>query len=143
MDIQAFLDDVYLLILFYPYCFKYSFLLHIQEGEVTEGEMKKVGEITEEKTDSSDEKQDDSTGDVVEKTEEALEEKAKLEEEPKVEEKPKHKKQGCNNEEILAVLSHELGHWKLGHIVKNLVISQVYNPSTAVKCSGHGEHLCI
>ncbi|WAR07128.1 FACE1-like protein [Mya arenaria] len=40
--------------------------------------------------------------------------------------KPKgHKKQGCNNEEILAVLSHELGHWKLGHIVKNLVISQV------------------
>jgi STE24 endopeptidase len=41
-------------------------------------------------------------------------------------EKPKeHKKQGCNNEEILAVLSHELGHWKLGHIIKNLVISQV------------------
>lgn len=54
----------------------------------------------------------------------------KKEEEPKVDEtnteKPKeHKKQGCNNEEILAVLSHELGHWKLGHIIKNLVISQV------------------
>ncbi|XP_052245331.1 CAAX prenyl protease 1 homolog isoform X3 [Dreissena polymorpha] len=44
----------------------------------------------------------------------------------KVEENTKgHKKTGCNNEEILAVLSHELGHWKLGHILKNLVISQV------------------
>ncbi|XP_077587968.1 CAAX prenyl protease 1 homolog [Stigmatopora nigra] len=39
--------------------------------------------------------------------------------------KPKHKKQGCNNQEILAVLGHELGHWKLGHTVKNIVISQI------------------
>lgn len=36
-----------------------------------------------------------------------------------------NKKQGCNNAEILAVLGHELGHWKLGHTVKNIVISQV------------------
>ncbi|KAL5010607.1 hypothetical protein ScPMuIL_012912 [Solemya velum] len=36
-----------------------------------------------------------------------------------------HKKQGCNNEEVLAVLSHELGHWKLSHNLKNLIISQV------------------
>lgn len=35
------------------------------------------------------------------------------------------KKTGCNNEEILAVLAHELGHWKLGHNLKNIVISQV------------------
>ena len=39
--------------------------------------------------------------------------------------KKEHKKQGCNNDEILAVLSHELGHWKLGHVLKNFVISQV------------------
>ncbi|MEQ2195920.1 hypothetical protein XENOCAPTIV_020388, partial [Xenoophorus captivus] len=39
--------------------------------------------------------------------------------------KPKNKKQGCNNAEILAVLGHELGHWKLGHTVKNIVISQL------------------
>ncbi|CAN0285818.1 unnamed protein product [Lampetra fluviatilis] len=32
---------------------------------------------------------------------------------------------GCSNEEVLAVLGHELGHWKLGHTTKNLVISQV------------------
>uniref|UniRef100_A0A8C6WF91 CAAX prenyl protease n=1 Tax=Neogobius melanostomus TaxID=47308 RepID=A0A8C6WF91_9GOBI len=36
-----------------------------------------------------------------------------------------NKKQGCNNAEILAVLGHELGHWKLGHTVKNIVISQM------------------
>lgn len=36
-----------------------------------------------------------------------------------------NKKQGCRNEEVLAVLGHELGHWKLGHTVKNIVISQV------------------
>lgn len=32
---------------------------------------------------------------------------------------------GCTNEEILAILGHELGHWKLNHILKNLAISQV------------------
>ncbi|XP_069466167.1 CAAX prenyl protease 1 homolog [Ambystoma mexicanum] len=42
---------------------------------------------------------------------------------PKV--KNKNKKQGCNNQEVLAVLGHELGHWKLGHTVKNIVISQM------------------
>ncbi|XP_078736002.1 CAAX prenyl protease 1 homolog [Lampetra fluviatilis] len=43
-------------------------------------------------------------------------------------EEPKEKKDaklGCSNEEVLAVLGHELGHWKLGHTTKNLVISQV------------------
>ena len=32
---------------------------------------------------------------------------------------------GCNDGEILAVLAHELGHWKLSHNLKNLVIGQV------------------
>lgn len=32
---------------------------------------------------------------------------------------------GCSDEEILAILGHELGHWKLSHILKNLIISQV------------------
>ncbi|PKU30037.1 hypothetical protein llap_19659 [Limosa lapponica baueri] len=38
---------------------------------------------------------------------------------------PQNKKQGCKNEEVLAVLGHELGHWKLGHTVKNIIISQM------------------
>jgi len=30
------------------------------------------------------------------------------------------------DEEILAILGHELGHWKLGHTVTNFVVSQIY-----------------
>lgn len=30
-----------------------------------------------------------------------------------------------NDEEILAVLGHELGHWKLNHILFYIIISQV------------------
>ncbi|GAU97838.1 hypothetical protein RvY_09067 [Ramazzottius varieornatus] len=30
---------------------------------------------------------------------------------------------GCSNQEIVAVLSHELGHWSLGHFWKNILIS--------------------
>ncbi|XP_059607570.1 CAAX prenyl protease 1 homolog [Phlebotomus argentipes] len=36
------------------------------------------------------------------------------------------KGRGCEDSEVLAVLGHELGHWKLGHITKNLVIMQVH-----------------
>lgn len=32
---------------------------------------------------------------------------------------------GCNNEEILAILSHELGHWNHMHVIKNLFIVEV------------------
>jgi STE24 endopeptidase len=35
------------------------------------------------------------------------------------------KKTGCTNQEVLGVLGHELGHWKLNHMTKNLAISQV------------------
>lgn len=35
------------------------------------------------------------------------------------------KKVGCNDDEVLAVLGHELGHWKLSHTLKNLIIGQV------------------
>jgi len=34
-------------------------------------------------------------------------------------------KKGCDNDEVLAVLAHELGHWKLNHVLKNIVIMQV------------------
>ena len=34
-------------------------------------------------------------------------------------------KKGCNNPEILAVLGHELGHWKLNHVTKNIIISEL------------------
>lgn len=37
---------------------------------------------------------------------------------------PAQKKIGCNTEEVVAVLGHELGHWYYSHMVKNLVIIQ-------------------
>jgi STE24 endopeptidase len=39
--------------------------------------------------------------------------------------KEEEKGKGCEDDEVLAVLAHELGHWKLGHITKNIVIMQV------------------
>ncbi|XP_052903296.1 CAAX prenyl protease 1 homolog [Anopheles moucheti] len=45
------------------------------------------------------------------------------EDDPSLTESDKGK--GCKNEEVLAVLAHELGHWKLGHVSKNIVIVQV------------------
>lgn len=41
------------------------------------------------------------------------------------EEDGKKKEKGCNTAEVLGVLAHELGHWKLSHNIKNLVISEV------------------
>lgn len=41
------------------------------------------------------------------------------------EDKEKSEK-GCQDSEVLAVLAHELGHWKLGHVTKNIVIMQVH-----------------
>ena len=42
-----------------------------------------------------------------------------------INEDKKESKKGCSNEEILAVLAHELGHWKLNHNLKNLILSEV------------------
>lgn len=37
----------------------------------------------------------------------------------------KKRTSGCNNEEVIAVLAHELGHWKMNHVLKNLIISEI------------------
>uniref|UniRef100_A0A182Y8U6 Ste24 endopeptidase n=1 Tax=Anopheles stephensi TaxID=30069 RepID=A0A182Y8U6_ANOST len=46
------------------------------------------------------------------------------EDDPSLTESDKGK--GCSNDEVLAVLAHELGHWKLGHVVKNILFT--YGP---------------
>lgn len=43
--------------------------------------------------------------------------------EPKTKEESSGK--GCDNNEVLAVLGHEMGHWYLNHTVKGLIIMQV------------------
>lgn len=40
--------------------------------------------------------------------------------------KPEDAGKGCEDSEVLAVLAHELGHWKLGHVTKNIVFMQVH-----------------
>lgn len=40
--------------------------------------------------------------------------------------KEEDKGKGCTNDEVLAVLGHELGHWKLGHVTKNIIIMEVH-----------------
>jgi STE24 endopeptidase len=49
-------------------------------------------------------------------------------EETKEDDKPSqpNEKKGCNQEEVLAVLAHELGHWKYSHVVKNLIVMQLH-----------------
>ncbi|MCL4139232.1 UNVERIFIED_CONTAM: hypothetical protein GTU68_015161 [Idotea baltica] len=50
-------------------------------------------------------------------------EEKEVKEEPLVTEEKK--KTGCKTEEVVAVLGHELGHWKLNHVLKSIIISQV------------------
>ena len=37
----------------------------------------------------------------------------------------KNEGKGCEDDEIVAVLGHELGHWKMGHTVKMLIIQEL------------------
>ncbi|XP_037083127.1 CAAX prenyl protease 1 homolog [Pollicipes pollicipes] len=72
--------------------------------------------------------------DTDEKKEKDMEEKDAKPESAK-DEKPKSakdesgertgRKKGCSNEEVVAVLSHELGHWSMNHVFKNIVVIQI------------------
>lgn len=59
------------------------------------------------------------------KTEEDLKKEEEEKKKKKEGDEKKNKKTGCNANEIIAVLAHELGHWKLNHVLKNLIIGQV------------------
>lgn len=39
--------------------------------------------------------------------------------------KTERKRLGMNDDEVVAVLGHELGHWKMWHTVYNLIIMEV------------------
>ena len=36
------------------------------------------------------------------------------------------KDQGCENDEVVGILAHELGHWKMNHVWKNILLIQVH-----------------
>ena len=75
-------------------------LLEVSEREKLKTEEEKAAE--EERQDSADMSE---------------EERAKKEEE---------RQKGCDTPEILAVLAHELGHWSLNHVLKNIIISEIH-----------------
>lgn len=77
-------------------------------------------------TPESEIKEESTTADeqVKESEVETMDSTSTMEIDDKSEEKIE-KSKGCTDDEILAILGHELGHWKLNHIVKNLFISQV------------------
>lgn len=79
----------------------------IAKLEAEEKAKKDKEEGKEEKEDAAEEKKDEAT-----------------DEKPEDEEDKPKRKTGCNTDELLAVLGHELGHWKLNHMVKNILISQ-------------------
>jgi len=54
---------------------------------------------------------------------EPKQEKEEKKEKEKVEKK--EKKKGCTDDEVVAVLGHELGHWKCNHVLKNMIASQM------------------
>jgi len=86
-------------------------------------ELEKKKEEEEKKLKEKQEKEEKNLEDIKENIlDDTGEEEDATEEE---ENKEKAKDKGCSNEEILAILGHELGHWSLSHILKNLCISQV------------------
>ena len=105
----------------------------LEKGVVPELDSKQ-DEKREEKT-SDDNKPSQTDEDCEDKPEISGGEEGNPDEEP-VDSKPEksescegkstaNKRIGCNTDEILAVLSHELGHWKFNHVLKHIVIAQV------------------
>lgn len=77
------------------------------------------------KTQKTDEKE--NTEDVTESTElNKDDEKANEVNESKNSTENEESGKGCKDEEVLAVLAHELGHWKLGHVTKNIIFMQFH-----------------
>ena len=79
------------------------------------------------KKDNTDEKEDDKKEERT--TDNDKEEDEKKEERTTDDEKKEDEKKkvvGCNIEEILGVLGHELGHWKLNHVLKGIILAQIH-----------------
>ncbi|CAB4016059.1 CAAX prenyl protease 1 homolog [Paramuricea clavata] len=97
-----------------------------EEGteEVTEGGNEEQGRDDGGVDDGNEEQNVQSSMDNGEQPETGEEVKADEKTTAENKEEKKTKRLGCTNREVLAVLSHEMGHWKLNHTVKNLIISQ-------------------
>ncbi|XP_076059851.1 CAAX prenyl protease 1 homolog [Oratosquilla oratoria] len=92
--------------------------------EDTKEEEKEKEAGSEEKKENAIDAKDDTAEDHTEEKDTKEEEEEEATDKDDAED-GKRKKSGCKTNEVLAVLGHELGHWKLNHVLKNIVISQV------------------
>ncbi|RUS81798.1 hypothetical protein EGW08_010435 [Elysia chlorotica] len=93
-----------------------------KDSEENEEKKKEGTESQNDETKNMNDQKDEKAEKLeTEDKEETAEDKAQKEEP----EKKKKRKKGCTNDEVLAVLSHELGHWYLNHVLKQLILSQV------------------
>lgn len=92
-----------------------------EEPEIDDKEEENKEEEEEENKEEEEENKEEE--DNVNKEEET--EQTNKEEPPSTDEK-KDKTTGCNIEEILAVLCHELGHWNFSHTLKLMAMNQVF-----------------
>ena len=100
------------------------------EKEKVEAERKKKEQLVKEsaeKTEFSSEQETKDSDAEKEKERIELENESEMggEEVKRDEDEEKKSGKGCSDEEILAVLGHELGHWKMNHTLKHLFIGQV------------------
>ncbi|XP_055319289.1 CAAX prenyl protease 1 homolog [Sitodiplosis mosellana] len=77
------------------------------------------------------EKKDDDATETKTEDEHSKERETSVEKKTESDDKKKENEnqevgKGCKDEEVLAVLAHELGHWKLGHVTKNIVFMQFH-----------------
>ena len=89
------------------------------KGEEKENKEEETEQTNKEESPSTDEKQTNK-----EESPSTDEKQTNEEESPSTDEK-KDKTTGCNVEEILAVLCHELGHWNFSHTLKLMAMNQV------------------
>jgi len=101
-----------------------------EEAEAKEAEAKEAEKIVKVDAETG---EDVKEGGEIKATEESVDQDASPNE-PAAQEvsdtgseeaSPKKDSKGCTDEEILAILGHELGHWKCNHIMINLFISQI------------------
>lgn len=92
-----------------------------QEDKAANDAVAKDSEDKNEENGSEDKNEENSSEDTkVNENEPEM-----LDNEETVNQCEKKQDKGCSDEEILAVLGHELGHWKLNHTLKHLLIGQV------------------
>lgn len=92
-----------------------TLLINKGKSKPTEAEKKDTDDTTETKTDNEHSTEKEAS---VEKESESENEKQN--------EENQEVGKGCKDEEVLAVLAHELGHWKLGHVTKNIIFMQFH-----------------